>query len=350
MEGYKSYLPFAIETGLVLQGSEQFDAINEVLTQCLAAQESRGVSIHMAECEGILSKLLEVTLTKDAEGTNQCINVYDYSLSDTYPSCGMNWPNELVYVQPYLRRADVLEAIHAKDKVGGWTECNGNVGATFKARKSAPSSVLFPALLKEVPILLFSGQRDIICNHLSTENFIQEMTWNGAKGFGSEEQQTWVFQNEDIGYYQSARNLTYVLFHNASHMVPYDYARRTRDMLDRFIGIDVSSIGGQGADSSVGGTKSETPTSFDDAADEIQQDKDLIAKISKYKEYYKAGSLALGVVIVAVIMLVLFIWKNRQSIRRKYGYDKLGLQESRGADSTELEELVSNSWAMRDLG
>lgn len=341
MAGYKSYLPFAVGAGLFEERSMQYREVEQVQQKCLKAQEERGSSIHIPECEGILNKLFEVTLTQLADGTNQCLNGYDYALRDTYPACGMNWPQELVYVKPYLRRKDVLEAIHASDKVQGWTECNGAVGSAFLARNSAPASTLFPALLEQLPILLFSGDRDVICNHLSTETFVDGLTWNGARGFESTEQQSWVFQNEDVGYYQSARNLTYVLFYNASHMVPYDYSRRTRDMLDRFMGINLSSIGGEGTESTIGGSKPDSPTSFEDATNEAADKlEDGNALLKKYKQYYRAGTVALIVVIIAVFGLVWFIWKNKGSIRRRAGFDKLGLQETGNADETELDELV----------
>lgn len=341
MAGYKSYLPFAVDIGLFEERSMQYREVEQVQQACLQAQEHRGVSIHIPECEGILNKVFEVTLKKAADGTNQCLNGYDYSLYDTYPSCGMNWPRELVYVQPYLRRKDVLDAIHALDKIQGWTECNGVVGSAFNAHNSPPSSTLFPVLLEQVPILLFSGDRDIICNHRSTETFIDGLTWNGAQGLGDTEREEWVFQNADAGYYQQARNLTYVLFYNASHMVPYDFSRRTRDMLDRFMGINLSSIGGEGTESTIGGSKPDTPTSFEDAtsdaADEIE---DKNTPLEKYKQYYRAGTVALIVVILAVCCLVWFIWKHKGSIRRRSGFDKLGLQETGNATETELEELV----------
>lgn len=39
------------------------------------------------------------------------------------------------------------------------------------------------------------------------------------------------------GYYLSDRNLTYVLIHEASHMVPVDHPKEALDMFNRFIGV-----------------------------------------------------------------------------------------------------------------
>jgi len=90
------------------------------------------------------------------------------------------------------------------------------------------------------------------------------MQWNGGKGFELSPgtwapRREWVFEGESAGFWQEARNLTYVLFNNSSHMVPFDYARRTRDMLDRFMGVDIGSIGGVPTDSRIDGEKGLRP-------------------------------------------------------------------------------------------
>ena len=345
MSGYSSYLPFAVQAGLLQPGTEQYKAVAATSEACDKEKQTHGSSVHNPVCEQILSKLFEVTLTRDAQGTNMCFNVYDYNLRDTYPSCGMNWPSELQYMNPYLRRKDVLEAIHATDKKTGWTECNGAVGAQFRALNSKPSSALFPDILKHIPILLFSGSNDVICNSLSTTNFIDALEWNGKKGFESDAKQEWSFEDQDVGHYRIARNLTYVEIYNASHMVPYDKPALTRNMLDRFMGLDAGPIGTAQAPIPVE-TIPETPIGYipeeKTTTDETTATKEayLTSKLKKLKQYYKAGSVALVVVLLAVAGLVFFIYKHRGSIKRRYGFDKLGLQESGRANETELEELT----------
>lgn len=274
-----------------------------------------------------------------------CFNVYDYTLKDTYPSCGMNWPYELEYMNPYLRRSDVLEAIHATDKKTGWTECNGAVSSRFRAQNSRPSSELFPDLLQSIPILLFSGTNDVICNHLSTEYFAGGLHWNGAKGFGEGSRHEWIFEGQDVGHYQIARNLTYVQIYNASHMVPYDKPRLSRDMLDRFMGMDVQPLSDTLPEAS---REDETIPIEPSNPESPSTSEGAISKFERYRKYYKAGSVALVVIILAVVTLGYCVYKHRGTIQRRYGFDKLGLQESGRADDTELEELVIASHGSSD--
>src|ERR1700710_1309890 len=181
--------------------------------------------VDMPQCEQVLQEILRETQTKGQDGKSQCVNMYDVRLKDSYPSCGMNWPPDLTEVTPYLRRMDVLQALHiSPGKKTGWTECNGAVGGAFRASNSKPSIQLLPDLIKEVPTVLFSGAEDLICNHIGTEELISNMEWGGGKGFELSPgtwapRRDWEFEGQSAGFYQEARNLTYILFYNSSHMV-----------------------------------------------------------------------------------------------------------------------------------
>ena len=324
-----AYLEFAYEKGLVQRGSEAANRIESQKAICTKALNQAGGKDHVdiQECEAILQDILRETQSKGSDGQEMCYNMYDVRLMDTYPSCGMNWPPDLKDVTPYLRRRDVTDALHIdKGKRTGWTECNGAVGNAFRAKNSKPSIQLLPALIAEVPTVLFSGGEDLICNHIGTEELISNMAWNGGKGFEISAgtwapRRDWVFEGESAGFWQEARNLTYVHFYNSSHMVPFDYARRTRDMLDRFMQVDIASIGGVPTDSRIDGEKGlETsvgghPNST--AAEEAEQAK---LEEAKWHAYYKSGEIALVIVAIAAAAWGYYVWKER---RARAGYKGL---------------------------
>lgn len=322
---YPSYINFAKQAGLVKDGSAESKDLDRQLNVCTSELSNGGKEhVDVPSCESILQEILRIS--SKAKG-GQCVNMYDVRLSDSYPSCGMNWPPDLQSVTPYLRRDDVTKALHIdSDKKTGWTECNGAVGSAFKASRSKPSIKLLPTLLEKVPIVLFSGDKDLICNYLGTESIINNMQWNGATGMELSPGTTaprhdWTFEGEAAGIYQTARNLTYVKFFNSSHMVPFDYPRRTRDMLDRFMGVDIASIGGKPADSVLDGEKS-PPTSVgghpnSTAAQEAEADK---LQQATWRAYRRSGEVALFFVVVAALAWGYFIWRDR---RRRAGYSGL---------------------------
>ncbi|CEL11419.1 Putative Pheromone-processing carboxypeptidase kex1 [Aspergillus calidoustus] len=327
-EQYPAYLAYAYEEGLVEEGSKLGNELEVLQSVCKSKMGTGTPKVTINDCEEVLNKLL----SKTHDSNNQCLNMYDIRLRDSADSCGMSWPPDLVDVKPYLQMPEVVLALNINpDKRSGWDECAGDVSRSFRPQRSPPSVTLLPGLLESgVEILLFSGDRDLICNHVGTEHLISNMKWNGGAGFETSPgvwspRHDWTFEDEPAGFYQSARNLTYVLFYNASHMVPFDYPRRSRDMVDRFMNVDIASIGGSPADSridgeplpqtSVGGHPNST------VAEEEEKQK---IKETEWNAYAKSGEAVLVVVIIGVLVWGFFIWRSR---RRHSGYSGLALKD-----------------------
>ena len=324
VEQYNAYSEYAFAAGLIKEGSNEAKQLEPTQTQCnkLLAEPGGAERVNIPECENILVEILRLS-----QKNGRCVNMYDVRLDDDYPSCGMAWPPDLATVTPYLRRQDVIEALHInKGKQSGWTECAGAVSANFDGRKSKASITMLPKLLEQIPTILFSGDQDFICNHLGTEELIQNMEWNGGKGFELSPgtwapRRDWTFEGEPAGFYQEARNLTYIVFYNSSHMVPFDYPRRTRDMLDRFIGVDIASIGGTPSDSRIDGEKG-IQTSVGGHPNSTTAEKAEKTKLeeAKWAAYYKSGEVALVVVIILASAWGWYVWRDR---RRRAGYHGL---------------------------
>ncbi|KAI4256640.1 MAG: hypothetical protein L6R42_006102 [Xanthoria sp. 1 TBL-2021] len=323
VEQYDAYLKFGYQAGLIQGGTDVAKKLEAMYSECVKTLNQPGGTdkIDQPMCEKILTEMLDLT-----QKNGHCANMYDVRLDDTYPSCGMNWPPDLVNVTPYLRRKDVIQALHInKDKQTGWTECAGAVSTSFHP-SSKPAIAILPKLLEQVPIVLFSGDQDLICNHVGTEELINNMEWNGARGFElspgtTAPRRDWTFEGEPAGFYQEARNLTYILFYNSSHMVPFDYPRRSRDMLDRFMDVDIASIGGKPADSRIDGEKGVQVSVGGHPNSTVAEEAEK-AKIekAKYAAYYRSGEVALVIVVIAAVAWGWFVWKDR---RKRAGYQGL---------------------------
>lgn len=319
---------------------------------CFAQLEASGGKdrVDIPECEKVLTEMLSLT----TDSNKQCINMYDVRLRDE--SCGMAWPPDLEYLRPYLQRPDVMQALNLnRDKASGWEECAGAVSKNFKAKHSLPSIRLLPELIESgIPVLLFSGDRDLICNHLGTEQLIHNMKWNDGTGFETSPgvwapRRYWTFEGEPAGYYQQARNLTYVLFYNASHMVPFDFPRRTRDMLDRFMHVDIASIGGSPAESRIDGEKlPQTSVGGHPNSTAAEEQEKQRLKQAEWKAYAKSGEAMLVVVIILVCVWGFFIWRSR---RRHRGYRSVyrNGEASTGGSSSVLDRFRNKREANGDI-
>ena len=239
-------LPYAYENLLVAPDTAQAVPLETQQEICQQKLRTGGADhVETGQCEHILREIFRVTRDPLAPNASQCINMYDLRLRDSYPDCGANFPPSLDATTAYLRRPDVLGALHVDaDRTEPWAQCTDAVGRTFKANHSRPSVELLPALLETMPVVLYSGEQDLICNHRGTEQLIRNLQWGGARGFeveagGAEAPiARWEVDGELAGTYREARNLSFVLFHNASHMVPYDQPSRARDMLHRLMNIE----------------------------------------------------------------------------------------------------------------
>ncbi|UJR07017.1 hypothetical protein I4U23_011305 [Adineta vaga] len=249
---YNSYLPFSIANNLVKNGSELYtDLIHKVDTcqQILSKQ----VHIFVLACYSIAKKIMDEGIMSQGnvrKTKGSCINAYDIRLTARQSYCGTKGPSELEYVSAYLNRKDVMSCIHANGKKSGWKDFSEPVKNALETTNSKPSINLLPDLLRRIPIVLYSGEYDLICNHLGTEKMLDKMTWNDGTGFDLGNNRMaptnpWIVDNESAGLIRSARNLTYILFYNAGHMVPYNQARRSRAMLHQFIQLNLTSTNSQ---------------------------------------------------------------------------------------------------------
>jgi carboxypeptidase D len=162
---------------------------------------------------------------------------------------------------------------------------------------------------------------------VGTENMIKNMAWNGGSGFEVSPgvwapKQDWTFEGEPAGTYQEVRNLTYVVFYNSSHMVPFDYPKRTRDMLDRFMGVDIEAIGGDPSDSRLDGEKGPlTSVGGHPNSTKAEEDKTKQVKEAEWKAYYRSGEVVLVILIIVACLWGAFLWRSRRSNSAYKGVD-----------------------------
>ena len=82
------------------------------------------------------------------------------------------------------QRKDVVNALHASAHTEAWTECRGPLHAAFREHTEIASVTVIPKVLAKIPVLIYAGDQDLICNYVGLEAMIKEMTWNGATGLG----------------------------------------------------------------------------------------------------------------------------------------------------------------------
>ncbi|KAH9045309.1 alpha/beta-hydrolase [Lactarius pseudohatsudake] len=313
---YPAYLDYAVKHGLVELGTAQYDRGKKATDECVAhLSDTKGEPVNVESCEGVMQKVVNEPGGAD-EKAGLCLNIYDVRLKDQSPACGMNWPADLKNITTYLRRPDVVSALHAEAKSEAWVECQQRIHRELDLKDSESSVTVLPRILEKIPILLFAGDQDLICNYVGQESIIQSLTWNGGTGLGKVETQTWSVAGTPAGTWVSSRNLTYVKIFNASHMAGYDQPHATHDMMLRFMGMNFSAIadGTARIPSSVGDdvkpsfieSKPASATSTPTTTKTPEQDKAM------WEAYYNAGSAAIVLLLIVAGLGTVFWCRMRK--------------------------------------
>ncbi|KAF9035088.1 alpha/beta-hydrolase [Hymenopellis radicata] len=328
---YPSYIDYLVKTEVLEENSDFWKSARQKTDECLEL-------------------LKGITDREPTDNEEMCINIYDIRLDDTYPACGMNWPPDIKPVTTYLDRDDVVRALHAQDHSAKWIECRGRVHSELKEKTLNSSITILPSIIERIPVLIFAGDQDIICNYVGLESMIAGMTWNGETGLGTVQTQSWSVNEKSAGTWVESRNLTYAKIFDSSHMVPFDVPHVAHDMMLRFMGVDFSQVFGGSAriPSSVGDkTKpmytDATAIALPTSTKTPQQDKAM------WEAYYNAGSAALVLVVIALFIGLFVCWRvrRRKSLRlpmnNKEENVPLNTSMTNFDDTREDEEAYGNS-------
>ncbi|KAF8728319.1 hypothetical protein AX14_006791 [Amanita brunnescens Koide BX004] len=329
---YPAYLDYMVKVGILEENSEPWKMAKKSVDKCMDAMSKITTFEPMSirECSRLTLEVAKIR-EKKVNGKDMCINIYDVRLEDTKPDCGMNWPPDIKNVTSYLGRSDVVNALHASSHSGRWVECRGTIHSHFDEHKLNASITVLPKVLSKLPVLMFAGDQDLICNYVGLEAMMKSMTWNGGTGLGTVETQSWSVSGAPVGTWVTSRNLTYAKIFNASHMVPYDVPHVTHDMILRFMNVNFSAIvdGSARIPSSIGtntkpifiATTTAKSTNLPVSGKTPEQDKAM------WEAYYNAGSAALILVLVFVGIGV-FLWCRARRNHRVQLPQNKGAEES----------------------
>ncbi|KAI9849126.1 MAG: hypothetical protein M1837_005356 [Sclerophora amabilis] len=148
--------------------------------------------------------------------------------------------SELGYISSWLNKKDVGDALGVE--VDGYESCNFDINRNFLFQGDwmQPFHRLVPGILKEIPVLIYAGDADFICNWLGNKAWAEALEWPGQKAYNKEQLANLTLSSsgsdeKTIGAYKSSGNFTFVKIHSGGHMVPYDQPEASLDMFNRWL-------------------------------------------------------------------------------------------------------------------
>ncbi|OHE92786.1 serine carboxypeptidase [Colletotrichum orchidophilum] len=143
----------------------------------------------------------------------------------------------LGWISEYLNQDEVKEALGAE--VESYDSCNFDINRNFLFAGDwfQPFHRIVPNLLEKIPVLIYAGDADYICNWLGNRAWTEALEWPGQKSFNKAEVKgLTVGKGEEYGKVKSSGNFTFMQLYGAGHMVPMDQPEASSDFFNRWLG------------------------------------------------------------------------------------------------------------------
>lgn len=146
----------------------------------------------------------------------------------------------LEYIAEYLNKKDVMEALGAE--VSGYDSCNMDINRNFLFHGDwmKPYHLLVPGLLEQIPVLVYAGDADYICNWLGNKAWTEVLEWPGKKKYAAAELEPLKIvdnkhKGKEIGQFKSHGNFTFMRLYGGGHMVPMDQPESSLEFFNRWL-------------------------------------------------------------------------------------------------------------------
>jgi cathepsin A (carboxypeptidase C) len=162
---------------------------------------------------------------------NPAFNVYDIRKKCDNPPLCYDFSN----MDKFIAREDVREELGVKNR--SWSSCN-MVVHTFMLGDWVTNlqDKVTNLLSKGVKVLVYSGDKDFICNWKGGEAWTHSLKWQKSDEFNKKDYSKWNVNEQPAGEFKNVDNLTFLRVYEAGHMVPMDQPQIALEMLNQFVG------------------------------------------------------------------------------------------------------------------
>lgn len=161
-------------------------------------------------------------------------NLYDIRKKCEHPPLCYDFSN----LDKYLALENVREELHVGKR--SWSSCNMVVHFVMLGDWTTNMKTHVRNLLeKKVRVLVYSGDRDYVCNWRGGEAWTHSLDWTGKEDFNNSEYNKWIVDGEEAGEFKKVDNFTFLRVYDAGHMVPMDQPKRSLVMIDQMVNRDL---------------------------------------------------------------------------------------------------------------
>jgi len=209
-------------------GEKEFEVMNATVPACLSA--IKACQAVAATCV-LAIDICNLGLLEPYVLTG--MNPYDMRVKCAKPPLCYDFSN----VGRFLDLKKVKTALNvSQDRT--WEDCNQGVAISFELSgdwMQSFQSKLPDQLAANIPVLIYAGDQDYICNWLGNQAWARAMEWPHKAEFNAASVSDWKVDGKKAGTVQTANGFTFLRVLDAGHMVPRDQPQNALSMLNAFI-------------------------------------------------------------------------------------------------------------------
>ncbi|PGH03143.1 hypothetical protein AJ80_08738 [Polytolypa hystricis UAMH7299] len=149
-------------------------------------------------------------------------------------------------ITKFLNQKSVMEALGVE--VSNYDSCNMDINRNFLFRGDwmKPYHRLVPGIIEQIPVLLYAGDADFICNWLGNKAWAEALQWPGQAKFAAAAMEDLKIvdnksKDKKIGEVKSEGNFTFMRLFEGGHMVPLDQPEASLEFFNRWLGGEWSA-------------------------------------------------------------------------------------------------------------
>jgi len=221
---FDSLLDFAIDNNMI--DNIDIESVRQLMSSCR---------------ELILNHRDVVAMTECSLGLKQLIgdrNVYDIRLPcESPPLC---YPFFTV-METFFDRTDVQQTLNTKMSTK-WLTCDVTVRMFLMTDWMKDyQSVVASLLDANLPVLVYNGDQDFICNWMGSLEWTNGLQWGGGHRYRQQHMSEWPAQStsSSAGQIKQSGPLTFLRLYDAGHMSPMDQPAVLLEMLRQFTDLSI---------------------------------------------------------------------------------------------------------------
>ncbi|EPS38585.1 hypothetical protein H072_7670 [Dactylellina haptotyla CBS 200.50] len=135
----------------------------------------------------------------------------------------------------YLKSARVKRAIGAEGNFHGWNNPAITLAFYRSGDVGMPIQRVMPHVLSKIPVLVYAGDSDYICNWLGIKDWTEAVPWSGKAKYNKVRLTPWVVNGKTVGQKKSANGLTFIRMYNSGHGTNVDQPALTLELTNSFL-------------------------------------------------------------------------------------------------------------------